>query len=116
LSYAVNFFSKIFSQSIQEIVTSLTLSIFVEIRFECFKIYYEFIDALRRLLLDVLIFSEESETAVLRILDKIDQILSKLLSVLFLDFVFIFVLVALLSRRRCIAEKLLNSTNLCNFF
>jgi len=100
----------------QEIVTSLTLSIFVEIRFECFKIYYKFIDALRRLLLDVLIFSKKSEKAVLRILDKIDQIFNKLFSVLFFDFVFIFVLVAFLSRRRCIAEKLLNSTNFCNFF
>jgi len=100
----------------QEIVTSLTLSIFVEIRFEYFKIYYKFIDALQRLLLDILIFSKESETAILRILDKIDQILSKLLSVPFLDLVFILVLVVLLSRRRYIAKKLLNPTNLCNFF
>jgi len=100
----------------QEIVTSLTLSVFVEIRFECFKICYEFIDALRRLLLGVLIFSEESETAILRILDKINQIFSELLSVLFLDFVLIFVFVALSSRRRYIAEKLLSSTNFCNFF
>jgi len=100
----------------QEMVTSLTFNIFVKICFERFKIYHEIVNALRRLLLNVLIFSKESETTILRILDKIDQILSKLLLVLFLDLVLIFNFVILLLRRRRIAKKLLSLTNFCDFF
>jgi hypothetical protein len=100
----------------QEIITSLTFNIFVKICFEHFKIYYEVINALQQLLLDVFIFLKENKTTILRIFDKIDQILSKLLLVLFLDFVFIFVFVIFLSQRKRIAKKLLNLTNFCNFF
>jgi len=81
----------------QEIITSLTFNIFVKIRFKRFKICYEVVDALRRLLLDVLISSRENETTILRILDKINQILSELLLILFLNFVLIFVLIILSS-------------------
>jgi len=49
----------------QEIITSLTFNIFVKIRFERFKIYYEVVNALRQLLFDVLIFLKESETIIL---------------------------------------------------
>jgi len=77
----------------QKIITLLIFNIFVEICFECFKIYYEVVNILRRLLLNVLISSKESKTTIFRILDKIDQIFSKLLLVLFLNLVLIFVFV-----------------------
>ena len=100
----------------QKIITSLTFNIFVKICFERFKIYYEIVNALRQLLLNVLIFSRKSKTIIFRIFDKIDQILSELLLILFFDFVLIFVFVILLLQRKRIAKKLLNLTNLCDFF
>jgi hypothetical protein len=48
----------------QKIITLLTFNIFVEIRFKCFKIYYEIVNALRQLLLNVFIFLRENKTIV----------------------------------------------------
>jgi len=48
----------------QKIITLLTFNIFVKICFERFKIYYKVVDALRQLLLDVLIFLKEIETTI----------------------------------------------------
>jgi len=100
----------------QKIVTSLTFNIFVKIRFERFKIYYEIVNALRQLLFNILIFLKENETMIFRVFNKINQILSELFSILFLNLVLIFVFVILLSRRKRIAKKLLNLTNFCDFF
>jgi hypothetical protein len=49
----------------QKIITLLMFNIFVKICFERFKIYYEIIDTLRRLLFNVLIFSKKSKTTIL---------------------------------------------------
>jgi len=100
----------------QKIITLLIFNIFVEICFECFKIYYKFINVLQQLLFDVFIFSKKNKITIFQILDKIDQIFSKLFLILFFDFDFIFVFVAFLSRYKYIVKKLLNSTNFCNFF
>jgi hypothetical protein len=100
----------------QEMITSLTFNIIVKICFERFKICHEVVNVLRQLLFNVFIFLKENETTILQVLDKIDQILSKLLSILFFNLVLIFDLVILLLRLRRIAKKLLSLTNLCDFF
>jgi len=80
----------------QKIITSLTFNIFVKICFERFKIYYKVFNALRRLLFNILIFSKVSKTTIYRIFDKINQILNKLLLILFFNLVLILVFVFLL--------------------
>ncbi len=100
----------------QEMITSLTFNIFVKIRFERFKICHKVVNALRRLLFNVLIFLKENKMIILQVLDKINQILNKLLLILFFDLDLIFVFVIFLSQRKRIAKKLLSLTNLCDFF
>jgi len=56
----------------QEMITLLTFNIFVKICFERFKICHEVINALRQLLLNVLIFLRENKTTILRVLSKIN--------------------------------------------
>jgi hypothetical protein len=56
----------------QKIITLLIFNIFVKICFERFKMYYKVVDALRQLLLNILIFLKKSKTTILRILNKIN--------------------------------------------
>jgi len=64
LNYVIDFFSKIFSQFMQKIITSLTFNIFVKICFKRFKIRYKVVNVLQQLLLNVLIFSRKNKTTI----------------------------------------------------